>query len=50
MIASLRAGHRRIIYALVVLLPLLIFLALSARQQVPAVDELPAASTRDAQP
>ena len=45
MIAPLRAWHRRWWLLLAVALPLLIVLALSAREEVPLVDRLPAAST-----
>lgn len=41
MIAALRARHRRWWLLLAIALPLLILLALSARQPVPAVDRLP---------
>lgn len=41
MIAPLRAWHRRWWFLLAIALPLLILLALSARQPVPTVDELP---------
>lgn len=43
MIAPLRAWHRRWWLLLAIILPLLILVALSARQPVPAVDRLPQA-------
>ena len=42
MIAPLRAWHRRWWLLLAIALPLLTLLALSARQTVPPVDQLPA--------
>ncbi len=42
MIAPLRAWHRRWWLLLAVALPILILLALSARQTVPPTDQLPA--------
>lgn len=52
MIAPLRAWHRRWWLLLAVALPLLIVLALSARQPVPPVDELPveAGSSAEVEP
>ncbi len=45
MIAALRKRHRRWWILLAIALPLLLLLALSARQSVPAVAELPGAQT-----
>ena len=41
MIAPLRLWHRRCWWLLAIALPLLILLAISQRQEVPAMDSLP---------
>lgn len=50
MIAPLRAWHRRFWLLLAIVLPLLILLAIAARQPVPAVERLPVAATPEVEP
>ena len=45
MICALRAWHRRIVLLLALALPLLVFIGLAARREVPAMDELPVPPT-----
>lgn len=50
MIAPLRAWHRRFWLLLAIVLPLLILLAVSARQPVPSVERLPAIAASEVEP
>ena len=44
MIAPLRRWHRRIWIVLAILLPVLVWMALAARQEVPPMERIPLAS------
>jgi hypothetical protein len=50
MIRELRRRHRRIVLVLLVALPALVALALSARREMPVMKRLPVASSDDVLP
>ncbi len=46
MIRELRRRHRRIFWSLAVALPVLIFIGLKARKEIPAMEKLPVTEAR----